>query len=72
MSIREEVTKSELDRLTQSGDFQEGFPRYISNDESCGGVDVMYTQDRKAGGILKDGREVWAWVSGKNVKKEQA
>lgn len=67
----EEITKTELDRLAKAGEFRDRFPQYIET-VCCGGYDVAYTEDRRAGGYLKDGRQVWAWVRGKNVKKEQA
>lgn len=61
----EEVSKGELDRMVDSDQFETG--PYLNTFGD--GYGEPYNPNRQAGGTLKDGRVVWAWVKGQKVRQ---
>lgn len=60
-----ELSKAELDKLLDAGEFVDGpFLSTFGN-----GYGEPYNPNRQAGGTLKDGRIVWAWVRGPKSKR---
>lgn len=60
-----QLSKAEFDRLCDDDQFQLG-PYLNSFGDGYG---EPYNPNREAGGILKDGRVVWAWVRGPKAKE---
>lgn len=56
----EQIDKKTLDVFHEAGDFSDG-PFLSSFGDGYG---QPYNPNRQAGGTLKDGRIVWAWVKG--------
>lgn len=65
-----EITKREFDELCNTAKWK--MEPSIEQFNGCGYHDVVYMPNKRAHGVLADGRYVWAWVVGKNVKKEPA
>lgn len=64
-----EVSLPEFDILCDTEEWSFG-PR-IETGDAAGYRDVLYMPNKRADGILKNGRYVWCWATGTKVKTDK-
>lgn len=64
-----EITKAEFDALCADPRVSWSMQPRIEASDACGYRDVAYMPNKRADGILADGRYVWCWAVGAKVKR---